>query len=179
MIAHLWSSGRENGELLVLEPVTGVDATGRLRTTTYNDFPNLRWIGARRGETRVFADAMAGRWTCFEARVRLNTPGRRDGVFEAWINDRLEQSRHDLDWVGSWTGFGLNGIFLENWQNAGSRTAKSRSFDNLVVSTERIGCGGAGGAGERGNGVTKERRNGGMGERGSWEIEVYGPVTRW
>lgn len=141
MIAHLWSSIRENGELLLLEPASGIDQAGRLRATAYNDFPNLRWIGARRGTTRVFADARAGRWTCFEARVRLNSPGQRDGVFEAWIDDRFEAGRQDLDWVGTWSGFGLNGVFLENWQNAGSRTAKSRSFDNLVVSTQRIGCG--------------------------------------
>ena len=37
--------------------------------------------------------------------------------------------------------YGINTLFIENYWNAGSPRAQSRYIDNVVVSTEPIGCG--------------------------------------
>jgi hypothetical protein len=140
MIAHVWSGSGGDRNFLLLDPASGTDAAGTLRTTQYNDFSNLRWLGAARGDTPIFDGSHVGRWYCVEARVRLNTPGQSDGLFEMWIDDQSEASRTGLNWVGSYTLYGLNALFVENFWNDGSPVAQERYFDDLVVSKSRIGC---------------------------------------
>jgi hypothetical protein len=136
MIAHLWSSGN----FLLVDPASGVDGNGNVVTTKYNDFDNLHWLGYKRGITPIFAPQNADTWFCIEAHVRLNDPGQSNGVQEFWINGKLEARRTDLNFVGTYTGYGINAIFLENYWNAGSPKLQERYFDSLVVSTRRIGC---------------------------------------
>jgi hypothetical protein len=141
MIAHLWSGGSSpNWDYLFLDPASGTDDEGRVVTTTYNDFDNLRWLGARRGQTPIFDSAHVGEWYCIEAHVRLNDAGQSNGVFEYWIDSALEAALSGLDWVGTFEEYGLNAVFLENYWNAGSPREQERYFDNFVVSTKRIGC---------------------------------------
>lgn len=140
MIAHLWSGSPPNTSFLVIDPASGTDAAGRVRTTGYNDFRNLRWLGSARGVRAVFDDRSAGAWQCIEAHVRLNQSGRRDGVFEVWVDGRLDATRGGLDWVGRFTGYGINAVFLENYWNSGAPRAVERSLDDFVVSTARVGC---------------------------------------
>ena len=136
MIAHLWSSGN----FLLIDPASGVDGSGNIVTTKYNDFDNLHWLGYQRGVTPLFAPQNADTWFCIEAHVRLNDPGQSNGVQEFWINGRLEARRTGLNFVGAYTDYGINAIFLENYWNAGSPKLQERYFDSFVVSTERIGC---------------------------------------
>jgi len=136
MIAHLWSSQ----DFLLIDPASGVDDNGQVVTTKYNDFAHLRWLGYQRGTTPLFATDHADTWYCIEAHVRLNDPGLSNGVQEFWINGHLEARRTDLNFVGSYTAYGINAVFIENYWNAGSPKEQERYFDNLVVSTERIGC---------------------------------------
>ncbi len=143
MIAHLWSGGDENAFLLV-DPASGIGTDGVLRSTRYNDFGNLRWLGYRQGKFPLFADEHAGKWFCIEAHVRLNRPGEKDGVFEYWINDQLQVRREELNWHGDWNRVPerpmINAIFLESYWNAGSPQLQERYFDDFVISTGRIGC---------------------------------------
>jgi hypothetical protein len=136
MIAHLWSSG----DRLLVDPASGVDESGQVVTTKYNDFDRLRWLGYQRGITPIFDKDHDDTWFCIEAHVRLNDPGQANGIQEFWINGQLEARREGLDFVGSYTDFGINAIFLENYWNKGSVKTQERFFDNFVVSTERIGC---------------------------------------
>jgi hypothetical protein len=136
MIAHLWSSG----DYLLVDPASGVDEYGNVVTTKYNDFANLRWLGYKRGTTPIFDPGHDDRWYCIEAHVRLNDPGLSNGIQEFWIDGNLEARRDGLNFVGSYTGYGINAIFIENYWNAGSVKEQERYFDNFVVSTERIGC---------------------------------------
>jgi hypothetical protein len=140
MIGHIWSGRGRDQDYLVMDPASGTDSRGRIVTTRYNDFSNLSWLGARRGDTPLFAAEHAGQWHCVEARVRLNTPGSANGIFEFWVDGRLEARRTDLNWRSTYTGYGINAMFLENYWNDGSPREQERYFDNLVVSTERIGC---------------------------------------
>jgi len=136
MIAHLWSSG----DYLVVDPASGVDERGNVVTTKYNDFANLDWLGNLRGTTPIFGPGHDDQWYCIEAHVRLNDPGLSNGVQEFWIDGNLEARQDELDFVGSYTGYGINAIFIENYWNSGSVKKQERYFDNFVVSTERIGC---------------------------------------
>jgi hypothetical protein len=140
MIAHLWAPDSPNQSYLLLDPASGTDAQGNLRTTVYNDFPNLRWLGAARGVTPLFDAARVGGWYCVEARVRLNDAGQANGAFEFWVNGGLEARAGSLNWLGGYSAYGLNAVFLENYWNAGSPAAQERYFDNFVVAPQRIGC---------------------------------------
>jgi hypothetical protein len=135
MIAHLWSSG----EYLLVDPASGVNSNGHIVTTQYNDFENLHWLGSKRGVTPIFAQENADKWFCIEAHVRLNDPGQSNGLQEFWIDGHLEASRTGLDFVGTYTDYGINAIFLENYWNTGSTKLQERYFDAFVVSTKRIG----------------------------------------
>lgn len=141
MKGAVWSGGSDtNRDYLMIEPISGTDEEGNLKSTGYNDYPNQRYLGARAGKTPIFDAAHVGAWYCVEARVRLNDPGAANGSFQLWIDGSLEAERHDLNWVGAFQEYGLNAVFLENYWNAGSPKAQTRDFDGFVVSTARIGC---------------------------------------
>lgn len=140
MIAHVWSAQAPNQNYLLLDPASGTDPQGNLRTTVYNDFAKIRWLGALRGSTALFDGSHVGAWYCVESRVRLNDAGQSSGVFELWLNGGLQARAGRLNWLGSYASYGLNAVVLENYWNGGSPAAQERFFDNFVVSTQRIGC---------------------------------------
>ncbi len=140
-MAHLWSSGN----ILMMDPASGIDDKGNLVSTKYNDFDNLRWnLGKKKGITDIFSEATAGKWFSIEAHVKLNTPGQQDGVFEFWIDDVLQGRTTNMNWHGDWNSdpknFKLNGVFFENYWNQGSVQDQERYLDNIVISTKRIGA---------------------------------------
>jgi hypothetical protein len=139
MIAHVWSGGPGHTQLFI-DPARGTDEAGNVVTTTYNDGPNLSWLGAAGSTTPIFDAAHIGTWTCVEAHVKLNDSGETNGAFDLWIDDRLEAQRAGLNFVGSYTEYGLNAVFVENYWNDGAPATQERYIDNFVVSTQRIGC---------------------------------------
>jgi len=143
MIAHLWSGGSE-GAFLGMDPASGINHSGQLVSTQYNDFNNLRWLGWKAGDIDLFSTANSNKWYCIEAHVKLNTPGQKDGIFEFWINDTLQAGSYDLNWHGDWNSdpdhMKINAIFIENFWNNGSPVEQERYMDNFVISTEGIGC---------------------------------------
>ena len=140
MFAHVWSGDTPDTNYLILDPASGTDSVGNLVTTTYNDFPNMRWLGLKRGVTPLFDASHVGQWYCVEAHAQLNDAGLSNGVFEFWINGNLEARATGLNWLGNFSAYGINAVYLENFWNAGSPAAQERYFDNFVVSTQRIGC---------------------------------------
>lgn len=142
MIAHLWSDGPSGR--LTMDPASGIDLNGNLATTTYNDFPNLRWLGNKTGALDLFSTANSGQWFCVEAHIKLNTPGFNDGIFEFWIDDAFQKGTYDLNWHDTWnnnpSNYKINTIMLENYWNAGSPVAQERYMDNFMISTQPIGC---------------------------------------
>jgi hypothetical protein len=141
LIAHVWSgSGSSSRNYVVADPASGTNAQGNVVTSGYNDFDNLRWFGAVQSSTPIFDSQHVGQWYCIEARARMNNAGQSNGVFEIWINGQLEARTTNLNWVGSYSAYGINAVFLENLWNNGSPRAQERYFDNFVVSTQRIGC---------------------------------------
>ncbi|MEP7256936.1 MAG: polysaccharide lyase [Flavitalea sp.] len=136
MIAHLWQNETDG---LAMDPATGVDASGTVITQGYNDFNHLIWLGNKAGTTPVFSSANAGKWFCVEAHVKLNDPGQANGIHEFWIDGVLQARSANLDFTKTYTEYGINAIFFENYWNGGSPKEQERYIDNIVVSTKRIG----------------------------------------
>ena len=137
MIAHLWGDDQNR---LLIDPVRCVDTNNNVKCKGYNDFTHMDWLGAQKGMTTVFDAAHNNQWYCIEAHVRLNDPGYSNGVQEFWIDGQLEARREGLDFVRSYTAYGINAVFFENYWNSGSPRQQERYFDNIVVSTQPIGC---------------------------------------
>ena len=145
MIAHIWSGGKNPGNnYLVMDPATGISEDGKLISEKYNDFGHLRWLGSKLGTNDIFGPGKTGVWNCIVAHVKLNTPGKADGVFEFWINDQLQAGSYDLNWHADWnttTGsYMVNAVFFENYWNNGSVKDQERYFDNILISTKPISC---------------------------------------
>ncbi len=143
-MAHIWSGSYPNQNYMVMDPASGLDATGNLKSTKYNDFPNLRWLGNKRGTVNLFSPENKGNWQCVVAHVKLNTPGKSDGIFELWVNGILQAGSYHLNWHGNYNekpdSYKINAIFFENYWNAGSPKDQKRYFDNILISTEPIIC---------------------------------------
>ena len=142
-IGHLWSGARPDSDpdRLYIDPASGTDESGALRTTTYNDFPRLRWLGAAGGRTALFNPANIGKWFCLEVHMKLNSRDAEDGVLEYWIDDQLEAQRTGVNWIGRYNEYGINAVYLEQyWTSVPLSKVQQRYFDNFVVSTARIGC---------------------------------------
>jgi hypothetical protein len=139
-IGHVWSGG-PNSNYLLLDPTSGTDTAGNLQTTQYNDGANFRWLGYAQSSTPIFDSAHVGQWQCVEAHMKLNDSGQSNGVFELFVNGQLEVQRAGLNWVGSYSDYGINTIFVENYWNNSSPVVQERYIDNFVVSTQKIGCG--------------------------------------
>jgi hypothetical protein len=135
LIAHVWGG---KGDVLCIDPATGI-RDGVKTTVHYNDFDHLKWLGLRNGQTPIFSPAESGRWVCVESHVKLNRSRQSDGVFELWVDGKLEASRTNLDWHGTWNAYAINAVFLENYWNTGSLKRQARWFDDFVISTRAIG----------------------------------------
>jgi hypothetical protein len=140
MMAHIWSGGN----FLILDPASGIDENGILKSTKYNDFANLRWLGNKKGTIDLFSDANAGKWYCVIAHAKLNTPGLSDGVFEFWIDDQLQAGSYNLNWQGIWNAdskhYMINAVLFENYWNNGSPKLQERYLDNILISSKPIKC---------------------------------------
>lgn len=163
MIAHVWSSGAA----LTLDPARGVRGD-KVVTRKYNDFEKMKWLGNKPvSKFLIHATEQSGRWVSVEARARLNTPGKRDGINQLWIDGRLECERTGLDFRGSYTGHGINAVFLEAYWNKGSPVTQRRWYDNFVIATVPIGpvvCP------TKPTVVRTPPR--GIGKPGTWEVQV-------
>lgn len=137
-IGHLWEDSATSLGMGI-DPVSGVRGS-QVVTTKYNDFDNMTWLGKRNGTTQVYAPENRDKWMCVEVHMKLNTPGQSDGTFAFWVNDKLEAQATNLNWRGSYTAYGINAIFLENYSGSSISQNQDRYFDNFVVSKARIGC---------------------------------------
>ena len=135
-MAHIW---QDNALGTSIDPVSCTAGASPI-CVGYNDFAHMSWLGARNGVTQIYAPSQVGAWRCVEAHVRLNTPGQSNGAQEYWIDGNLEASRTDLNFRGSYTGYGINAIQLEGFWNNGAAATEDKYYDNLVISRQRVGC---------------------------------------
>lgn len=135
-VARLRSSGSD----VVLEGAPSTCVQGSEVACTGFEDTNLRSLGPLVGQTPLFSEPESGRWHCVEGHLLLNTPGQSDGVFEFWVDEELQGARGDLDLRGSWTEYAINAVVVENLWPGGAPAPLRRWIDDLVVSTEPIGC---------------------------------------
>ncbi len=100
--------------------------------------PDLRPLADVLGPSPLYGDERAGHWQCHEMHVRLDEPGKADGVLEFWADGNREVALDGLEFVGAWTGAGLNNVrFGSFWKD---QVGLDHHVDDVVVSTAPIGC---------------------------------------
>jgi hypothetical protein len=83
-----------------------------------------------------------GEWVCLEIGMRLNTPGEDDGWMAFWVNGELAHRQEAMHWRDT-ADLKLNKAWLQHYLAQGDADQSNRVwFDDVVVSTARIGCGG-------------------------------------
>jgi hypothetical protein len=80
----------------------------------------------------------AGRWYCLELELGVNQPGLRDGYQRMWINDLFKGEQTGIRWRDT-TDVRINAVQL-TFSASPVPSTEHVWIDNLVVSTQRIGC---------------------------------------
>jgi hypothetical protein len=87
-----------------------------------------------------------GEWFCFEMMMQANTVGERDGVMAYWVNDvlalRVDENSPTPIWWRTSSTLALNRVRVQHYITTDDAQGFSNRvwFDDVVVSTERIGC---------------------------------------
>jgi hypothetical protein len=79
-------------------------------------------------------------WVCFEMMMKANDVGQSNGEMAYWIDGQLAHQVTTMQWRTT-TDLGLNKVRLQHYvTTAGAQNHSNRVwFDDVVVSTERIG----------------------------------------
>ncbi len=89
------------------------------------------------------------RWVCIEQRLKVNTPGKKDGILQVWIDGKLAHERLDVELRGSppyepekAVTLGISEAANHTHHGGGHTAGKWMSvyMDQLVAATERVGC---------------------------------------
>ena len=85
-----------------------------------------------------------GEWFCVEAAFTANTPGLADGKMEYWINDGPGYAVEAMDWRTVDT-VKVNRVSVQHYVSGeawfGTPVQSNKAwYDDVVISTERIGC---------------------------------------
>ncbi|MBL4683382.1 MAG: hypothetical protein JKY37_02240 [Nannocystaceae bacterium] len=100
--------------------------------------PECCWGDVLRPETPVVVPTET--WTCIELMMELNTPGQADGSMTFWVNDTEGHSVEGMEWRDV-PELQLNRAMLEHFIDSDDTDHPNQVwFDDVVVSTERIGC---------------------------------------
>ncbi len=82
-----------------------------------------------------------GRWFCLEMMMKANTPNEHDGEMAYWVDGQLALRVDNMMWR-TIPEVQLNRVRLQHYITSGDADGFSNRvwFDDVVVSTERIGC---------------------------------------
>ena len=83
------------------------------------------------------------KWVCFELHVKLNTPGKSDGLVEFWVDGILKAKKYNIN-IQDKNVHKINSVLVGGWySNSGSNSDQwnYRYIDDLIISTEYIGTG--------------------------------------
>jgi len=80
-----------------------------------------------------------GRWYEIQYRLKLNTAGQSNGIFEMWIDGVKKASYTDVNYRDSYATHGWNHVMLTAYQNGAAPTsAQSLYWDEVVLSPVAI-----------------------------------------
>jgi hypothetical protein len=95
---------------------------------------NFHWNIENRGSLAK------GKWYCVETYVKLNTPGKNDGILRGWIDDELAMEKTDLRFRDTpdlkIEQFWFNIYYGGKWSAPADMHI---DFDSVVLSNRRIG----------------------------------------
>lgn len=82
-----------------------------------------------------------GSWFCFEMMMRANDVGKSNGEMAYWINGKLAHQVNTMLWRKV-ESLQLNMVRLQHYLTTGDAQGHSNRvwFDDVVISTQRIGC---------------------------------------
>jgi len=81
-----------------------------------------------------------GKWHCVEVMVKLNAPGKEDGVVRLWVNGKLVSEHSNLPLRDeAHPDLLLNMIFLAPYFHPGSPKDQTHWADQIVVATKYVG----------------------------------------
>ena len=82
-----------------------------------------------------------GEWVCLELMMELNTPGEADGRMAFWVDGVLALEQTGMHWRDT-PALQLNKAWLMHYIAGGDADQSNQVvFDDMIVSTEYIGCG--------------------------------------
>lgn len=142
--SHLWPDTRPTNShpdgVMVIKSQRGVDENGVVFDRGNNSGTSI-WLSKKHGRTVIYKDYPQGSgWLCIEAHIKLNDPGLANGIEEFWLDGQLEARLENQNHVENFTEYGLNQLVFDNYWNGGSPQVNVLYRDNMVVSTQRIGC---------------------------------------
>ena len=79
-----------------------------------------------------------GRWYEIGVHLRLNTPGRADGVAEVFIDGQRKAGYTDVNFRDRYTRVGLNHLMITPLQERAVSAPRSLFYDDVVLSTTRV-----------------------------------------
>lgn len=84
-------------------------------------------------------DPRDGKWHCFEAHMKYNTNGKRDGVYRVWIDGNLRIHATNVKNRNDKNSMFFRSVDLANYCSDKFENAWNLWYDNVVISTEPIG----------------------------------------
>jgi hypothetical protein len=81
------------------------------------------------------------RWYCLEQHLKVNDPGFRDGVFQAWIDGTLAFNKHDV-YLRDTPSIKIEKIWMNVYHGGTAKASEDLDLyiDNMVIARRRIGC---------------------------------------
>jgi len=86
----------------------------------------------------------AGTWYCVEQMLYMGTPSTTgsspNGRLTLWLDSQLLGDFQDL-WIRTTANLKIQSLWLSLYHHDGTHSVEGELIDNIVVSTQRIGCG--------------------------------------
>ena len=86
------------------------------------------------GETKPIE---LGTCTKLKFRLKLNTPGKVDGIFQLWMDDELKCNYSNVDFRGSYHNFGWNHLMMSFLGSPSQSDGQWISRDNILLTREQ------------------------------------------
>ncbi len=74
-----------------------------------------------------------GTWNKIKIRLKLNTPGSSDGIYQIWLNDELKCNYSNLNYRGTYTTYGWNHLMMSMHGYPAHPQSQWISRDNIHI----------------------------------------------